>query len=137
MIERDIGITGREFDMDAKCDARLVARFSEADDVREVFVGGDGAGGLSVREEVSGPSARLVYDEDRHVSRISLGEAALQRLAEERRWEGDVRGCVEEWLTEKDHALIDLMDICDAAGVEYVYATLGKDSVLQFRPSGL
>ena len=44
--------------------------------------------------------------------------------------------CVEEWLSEKDHALIDLMDICDAAGVEYVYATLGKDSVLQFRPSG-
>ena len=100
--------------MDEKCEARLVARFSEADDVREVFVGGDGAGGLSIREEVSGPSARLVYDEDRHVSRISLGEAALQRLAEERRWEGDVRGCVEEWLTAKDHALIDLMDIRDA-----------------------
>ena len=31
----------------------------------------------------------------------------------------------------------NLERICDAAGVEYVYATLGKDSVLQFRPSGL
>ena len=52
--------------MDKFDDVRLVARFESAGDVREVYVGNEGQGGFFVREEVTGPSALLVYDERRH-----------------------------------------------------------------------
>ena len=52
--------------MDKFDDVRLVARFESAGDVREVYVGNEGQGGFFVREEVTGPSAVLVYDERRH-----------------------------------------------------------------------
>jgi len=115
---------------------RLIARFEKAGDVREVYVGNEGQGGFFVREEVTGPSALLVYGEERHVVRIGVKEMAAQKLAKAERWQGDVRTRVEECLSREDYALIDLMDACDAAGVEYTYATLGKDEVLQYRPAG-
>lgn len=120
--------------MDKRDDVRRIARFERAGDVREVYVGDEGQGGFFVREEVTGPSSLLVYDEGRHVVRVGVREAAAQKLAKAKHWQKDVRSCVEEYLSREDHALIDLMDACDAAGVEYTYATLGKDEVLQYRP---
>jgi hypothetical protein len=121
--------------MDKQNGARRVARFESAGDVREVYVGEEGQGGFFVREEVAGPSSLLVYDEERHVVRVGVREAAAQKLAKAKCWQGDVRAHVEEYLSREDNALIDLMDACDAAGVEYTYATLGKDEVLQYRPA--
>lgn len=119
--------------MDKYDDVRLIARFERAGDERKVYVGNEGQGGFFVREEVTGPTALLVYDERRHVVRIGV-RAAAQRLAEAEHWQGDVRAHVEEQFSREDYVLVDLMDACDAAGVEYTYATLGKDEVLQYRP---
>jgi len=120
--------------MDKFDDVRLVARFESAGDVREVYVGNEGQGGFFVREEVTGPSAVLVYDERRHVVRVGVSGAAAQKLAEAEHLQGDVRANVEDHFSKEDYVLIDLMDACDAAGVEYTYATLGKNGVLQYRP---
>ena len=103
-----------------------VARFESADDVRVVRTGRATDGTVTIEEVVAGPSCLLAYGESSHVMRMVLSGGIV----------GSDYDCLTKYLQDQDHALIDLMDLCDRMGVTYAFMGLGDASGIQFRPAG-
>lgn len=112
---------------------REVARFERAGDVRAVGVVDRPDGSLEVREDVTGPSVLIAYGDEVHGLRVTFSEEEQEKLAALLEQIG--RTCLEEYLCNEEFALIDLMDLCDAAGISYSFAGLGDKSGVQFRPA--
>ena len=111
---------------------REVARFERAGDVRMVGVVEGGDGSLEVTESLSGPSALVAYGDEVHILRVTLSSDERRKLG---RLIGETgRGSIEEYLGEEESSLVDLMDLCDVAGVAYGFVGMGEKSGLQFRP---
>ena len=103
-----------------------VARFESADDVRVVRAGRAADGAVTVEEVVAGPSCLFAYGESSHVMRMVLDGDAV----------GDSYAPLIEYMRSGGHALVDLMDLCDAKGVRYAFMGLGDASGIQLRPAG-
>ena len=103
-----------------------VARFKSADDVRVVRMGRAADGPVTVEEIVTGPSCLLAYGESSHVMRVVLSGGVA----------GSDYDRLTKYLQDQDHALVDLMDLCDRMGVTYAFMGLGDASGIHFRPAG-
>ena len=110
-----------------------IARFECAGDVRMVGAAEREDGSLEIREDVIGPSALIAYGDQVHGLRMTLsgGERGkLSRLLAE-----TGRSSFEEYLSNEELTLVDLTDLCDAAGIVYSFVGLGDKSGVQFRPA--
>lgn len=94
-----------------------VARFEGAGDVRRVLTGVDGER-FVVREELSGPSARIAYGEGNHSLTVTFEADAVSDLIAR---VGVAQGEESLWehLAGRWHDVVDLMDLCDREGVPY------------------
>lgn len=113
-------------------DEHEVARFERAGDVRVMRVAADGEK-IVVREDLSGPSVLLAYGEKNRTLRVTLtGEAAAMLLRL-----GFCGGVDSLWsyLSDEEHDIVDLMDLCDELGVAYAFSAAGPGDVIQFRPA--
>ena len=104
-----------------------------ARDVRLVDVIKGSGGVVEVREHLSGPSALIAYGEAEHglrvlfaPSSVSDAECAVNRMG---------FASIEEYLADDKNDVIDLMDLCDVAGIGYSFVGLGDKSGVQFRPA--
>lgn len=112
-----------------------VSRFEHAGDVREVSVGMDG-GRVVVREEVSGPSARIAYGEERRLMSVFLSGEAVSRLLGEVGFAGG-EGSLWDYLSSEGRSLVDLMDLCDERGIAYEFRSSGSGGDCCLRPAGV
>lgn len=110
-----------------------VARFERAGDVRTVGTVERTDGSLEIREDVSGPSAFIAYGDEVHGLRVTFTEVEQEKLTGLLVETG--RSSLEEYLANGEFALIDLMDLCDVAGIGYSFVGLGDKSGVQFRPA--
>ena len=94
-------------------------------------------GSLMVSEEVSGPSASVAYGEPAHKLRAIFSPRVIGDLVEllGDGTTSDRMGTVlRAYFKNGEHALIDLMDLCDLRRVPYAYQSLGSTGVT-YRPS--
>ena len=110
-----------------------VARFESAGDVRTVSFVQDEAGGLEVRELREGPAAVAIYGEGSHSLRAVFAPAAVPGLL---RAVGEAGApSLADYLGEKDHDIVDLMDLCDRRGIPYAFVGMGEKGDVQYRPA--
>ena len=110
-----------------------IARFECAGDVRMVGAAEQEDGSLEIREDVIGPSALIAYGDQVHGLRMTLsgGERGkLSRLLAE-----TGRSSFEEYLSNEELTLVDLMDLCDCLGVPYSFTSLGSEGEAVYRPA--
>lgn len=118
---------------------QVVAREERLGDVSVVTSGYAEDGSLMVSEEVSGPSASVAYGESSHKVRVVFSPEAMDGLAQllgnGAKAEGEIRTHLGSFFQGGRHALIDLMDLCDAKGVPYSYQALGPATGVTYRPA--
>ena len=114
----------------AECE---VARFECAGDVRVMRLGEED-GRVVVREDLSGPSVLVAYGDERRTLLVSLEEGAAAALLEAigaRDEASSLRG----YLADESHDIVDLMDLCDRAGIRYSFTSLGSEGEVAYRPA--
>ena len=110
---------------------REVARFESAGDVRTVSLVESADGALEVRERREGPSALIAYGEGARSLCALFSPGAASRLP------GLMGGtALVEYLADEKNDLVDLMDLCDAQGVTYAFASVGSRGGTELRPAG-
>ncbi len=117
---------------------QVVACEEQLGDTAVVTSGYTGDGSLMVSEEVSGPSASVAYGEPSHKVRIVFAPAAVDELAlllGNGAKAEEIRVRLDSFFRGGRHALIDLMDLCDAKGVPYSYQALGSATGVTYRPA--
>lgn len=108
-------------------------RYEQAGDVRQLFAVHEGAS-LILKEKMTGPSVQIAYGDTEHTLSMRFGLSAYaslcKNLAINEKKEEDL------WvsLAQRDHDLIDLMDLCDIRKIPYVFTASGDYSGVQFRP---
>ena len=116
---------------------QVISRKKQFDDVTVVKYGYAEDGSLMVSEEVSGPSASVAYGEPAHKLRAIFSPRVIGDLVEllGDGTTSDRMGTVlRAYFKNGEHALIDLMDLCDLRRVPYAYQSLGSTGVT-YRPS--
>lgn len=111
-----------------------VARFESAGDERRMLVCGED-GYLVVRQDVFGPSAVVAYGDEERSSRLTFGPGVVRRLLAAVPRETGLS--LREFLESEGRDLFDLMDLCDALGIAYDFASRGTRSGVQLRPARL
>lgn len=91
-----------------------VARFESAGDVRRVFMSWN-EGCLTVREDVSGPSALVAYGEASRSLVVLFDKDSAARLL------GCLGGekALRQQLSQSNFDVVDLMELCDREGCRY------------------
>ncbi|WP_455137058.1 hypothetical protein [Thermophilibacter sp.] len=108
-----------------------VARFEHAGDVRVMsLVEGEG-GDIELREDLTGPSTLVAYGEDEMSLRVTFSPDAVPALLAAVGQSG--KGSLADYLADEDNALVDLMDLCDARGLRYSFASVGSQSGISIR----
>lgn len=119
-------------------ETQVILRKKQFDDVTVVKYGYAEDGSLMVSEEVSGPSSDVAYGEPMHQLRAIYSPVAIGELAT-LLGEGDlganVGAALGMYFKDGKHALVDLMDLCDARRVSYAYQSLGSATGVTYRPS--
>lgn len=118
-----------------------IARFESAGDVRVMRAGMTEPGGVALEESVAGTSCLIAYGEPAHRTRLSFGPEVLAGLCQALKQNGgatadDALAVLSDFARQEDNALIDLMDLCDAQGIAYVYLGMGDSSGMSYRPAG-
>ena len=109
-----------------------IARFESAGDVRRMILQ-EGDGYVTVRQDVSGPSALIAYGEESRSLRATFAPEAVRGLLG---IVGDAgRESLRAFLEDGEKDIVDLMDLCDARGVSYAFTGVGPASGIQFRPA--
>ena len=110
---------------------REVARFERAGDVRTVSLVESADGALEVRERREGSSALVAYGEGARSLCALFSPVAASRLP------GLMGGAsLVEYCANEKNDLVDLMDLCDANGVTYAFASVGSQGGAELRPAG-
>lgn len=112
----------------------LVARIECADDVREEYLRGGQDGSMTVREVLTGPSARLAFDTPVRRMEVALAPEAAPALAEVLR-QRTGSASLWEYLNTGRADVLDLMDLCDREQVPYAFSVRDGGDVIAFRPS--
>lgn len=108
-----------------------VARFEHAGDVRVLSLLEDDNGDIELREELTGPSTLVAYGDDSMSLRVSFTPKAVPGLLAAVGQAG--KGSLADYLADEENSLIDLMDLCDARGVRYSFASVGSQSGISVR----
>ncbi len=112
-----------------------VVRFEHAGDERRMLVG-EGAGNtLTIRQDVSGPSALLAYGEEERSMRMIFSPDAVAALVVRLGTSDVLEDSLWSYFSDEGRDLTDLMDLCDASGIPYSFAALGSSGQAQFRPA--
>ena len=111
-----------------------VACFERAGDVRRMLLGEEG-GAVVVREDLSGPSTLVAYGDEERSLRVMFERDAVRGLLDAVGEAG--APSLRAYLACEKNDVVDLMDLCDARGVPYVFTGIGARSGIQFRPSSL
>lgn len=108
-----------------------VARFEHAGDVRimSLLEGEDGS--IELREDLRGPSTLVAYGEDEMSLRVTFAPDAVPTLLAVVGQSG--KGSLADYLADEGNGLVDLMDLCDARGLHYSFASVGSQSGISIR----
>ncbi|WP_130810418.1 hypothetical protein [Olsenella sp. Marseille-P4559] len=113
---------------------QVIARKEKMGDVTVIESGYSGDGSLMVSEEVSGPSASVAYGEPRHKLQIVFAPEVIGCLASALGAGAEMNSRLHSYFDSGEHALVDLMDLCDAHRVSYSYQSLGSATGVTYRP---
>ena len=117
---------------------QVIAREEQSGDVTVVESGYAEDGSLMVSENVSGPSSNVAYGEPSHRLRVVFPPevvGALASLLGGGAGAEEIVGHLRSYFQGGEHALIDLMDLCDEKGVSYSYQALGSATGVTYRPA--
>ena len=113
--------------MNSTCQVRI-ARFEEPDETREVYLVPSTREGLHILQFSWGAVTRLAYGADAICHRLTLGERALTALCGLLGAQGSPQSAFARFFSDEDAALVDLLDICDRAGIPYTFCSVNGTS---------
>lgn len=113
-----------------------IARFSSPDEVRGIYLVPSEQGGAHLLHYSRGRLTRLAFGEDAVCHRLSLDGQALAQLAARLGWGDDIPCALARFFERDETLLVDLLDICDRAGIPYGFCSVGSSMGTMVRRRG-
>lgn len=110
----------------------VLAEFVTECDVRRVLAALE-EGVLTLREDLDGPTAQLVYGEPSVSLRARVSAREVARLLEQPAVREDPSVLADLFATD-EFDITDFLDLCDEGDVPYTFQSLGAHGVLNLRP---